>query len=217
MTLPEFKVVVVGDTAVGKTSLLKRYVTGDFYDVVPPTVGSGAFVQHEAIVEMNPVVMNLWDTAGQEKFNCLIPGYLKGSHGVIIVYDVTQVSAASLEKTYRFVTEITNTAEIILCGNKIDLEFVNEDAVAEWMESYSLQLFYTSAKTGEGVDDLFNGLAARLFKKSNQEPEAFALEKAKFVSLTMKSPRKTHRMGDDTYDDSYSEEEKWWSLKCCGT
>lgn len=210
----EFKVVLIGDQAVGKTSLLKRYVTGGFYDCEAPTVATGAFVQHEVNVDLNPVILNLWDTAGQEKYNALIPSYVKGADGVIMVYDLTNpTAAAGLERIYRFIWEITDTAQLFVCGNKNDLPVTSEESVATWAETYNLSVFQTSAKTGDGVDELFSTVATSLFKKRlvEEDNEVGIRRKFNIINETLKLISGT----PDEYSDSSSDDLPAWRRKCC--
>ena len=89
------QILLIGDSSVGKTSLIQRYVNGIFKDekdVYLPTVGLDFYTKHEIINNMN-VLVRLWDTAGQERFKSLTPNYFKNAEGVILTYDLTKMES----------------------------------------------------------------------------------------------------------------------------
>ncbi len=116
-----FKIVLVGDGGVGKTTWVKRHSTGDFEQKYIPTMGVDVFPLTFHTTK-GPVCMNVWDCAGQEKYNGLGPGYYIGADAAIVMFDVTSRRSYKNAQTWiRDIRTATNESiPIVLCGNKID-------------------------------------------------------------------------------------------------
>ena len=150
------KTVVVGDSGVGKTSTLFRFVRDVFEEDQTPTLGV-EFMSKIITREKRRIELQLWDTAGQELFRSVTRGYYRGSIGAFIVYDIT--NRLSFENVERWLQDLKNTARedvvIVLIGNKSDLsshrEVSTEDA-SSFASERNLLFFETSAKTGENVE-----------------------------------------------------------------
>ncbi|EFX61364.1 hypothetical protein DAPPUDRAFT_69789, partial [Daphnia pulex] len=125
----KFKIVFIGDQSVGKSSIINRFIKNEFDSAHNPTVGID-FVSKNVTVKEKSVRLQLWDTAGQERFRSLIPGYLRDSHAVFLVFDVTNAdSFQNLNMWLDYVKE--NRGEdvaIVIIANKIDQ--VEERAVS---------------------------------------------------------------------------------------
>ncbi|OXA52625.1 ras-related protein Rab-21 [Folsomia candida] len=165
-----FKVVLLGEGCVGKTSLVLRYVEDKFNERHISTV-QASFLQKKINVSGNRVTQAIWDTAGQEKFHALGPIYYRHSNGAILVYDITDKD--SFEKVKIWVKELKKMLgnEICLCiaGNKSDLE--RERTVStEEAESYAAMVgathFYTSAKLNHNIEELFLHLTEQMITSS---------------------------------------------------
>ena len=162
----EYKLIFLGDTYVGKTSLLVRYVDDKFEGGVP-TVGID--VRYKYIdYENKRLKLDIWDTAGQERFKGMSKNYLNGANGIIGVVDITQKeSLDNLKLILNSVKEnISNKIEIIIVVNKIDLENerqITEKSIKDYGERNNIEIFWASAKTGEGVQDFFMALIKKLF------------------------------------------------------
>lgn len=158
------KVVLVGDTQVGKTCVLERLTSGMFKASNPATVGA-AFKSHVMQTSHGSVSMQIWDTAGQEKFRALAPMYYRSASVAILFFDLTsQTSFQTMEHWYNELLEKGPPGmQIIVVGNKSDLvdsrSIKREDA--EQFVSKHLVAFYTetSAKSGEGIIELFQRVA----------------------------------------------------------
>ena len=172
------QILLIGDSSVGKTSLIQRYANGIFKEEYLATCGLDLYTKHEIINNMN-VLVNLWDTAGQERFKSLTPNYFKNAEGVILTYDITKTE--SFENLKYWMNSIeTNLGDkkifipIIIVGNKLDMEDmreiikVNADNLSK---EYNYKYFETSAKTGEGVDDAFRDLVNQILEKSDKFEE----------------------------------------------
>ncbi|KAG2483284.1 hypothetical protein HYH03_017831 [Edaphochlamys debaryana] len=165
------KLVLLGEMGSGKSSLVLRYVKGQFFDYQASTVGA-AFLT-KTLPELN-VKFEIWDTAGQERYHSLAPMYYRGAAAAIIVYDIT--SPDSFTRAKSWVRELQRQGNpnmiMALAGNKADLE--SQRAVtAEEAQAYAAEngLYYleTSAKTAANVNELFEEIARKLPK-----PEAAA-------------------------------------------
>jgi len=163
----EFKVTTIGASGVGKTSIINRFYFGTFNEMGSPTVGA-AYVKCQVELPSGLVVLNLWDTAGQEKYANLVPVYMRDSNAVIVVFDLTQPN--QMESVQGYINMIRDSlppeVPIILAGNKADLASGNAGYdVHSWAMSNSIPSFSVSAKTGQGIDDLFHAVAEGSLQK----------------------------------------------------
>ena len=157
-----FKILIIGDTNVGKSNLLLRYVKNDFSVDMKSTVGVEFGSKILKILGIN-IKAQIWDTAGQERYRSMTSSYFKGSKGVLIVYDITNQS--SFESVDRWINEFRmksdENSSIIIVGNKNDLEEerkVTKEEGEEKAKKFNLGFFETSAKDGKNVDDAFKCL-----------------------------------------------------------
>lgn len=177
-----FKVVLLGEGCVGKTSIVLRYVEDKFNPQHISTLQASFLTKKVNLDNGNKVQLNIWDTAGQERFHALGPIYYRGSHGAILVYDITDQD--SFQKVKNWVKELKRMlgSDIILtiAGNKIDLEeqrTVPEDDAITYAESVGAHYFETSAKTNDNVDELFMELTKLMVhhaQVNNQKQRATA-------------------------------------------
>jgi len=162
----EVKVVLLGDTGVGKSSLVLRFVTENFKEYSESTIGA-SFMSKVEVIDGVAYKYQIWDTAGQEKYHSLAPMYYRGAAAAIVVYDIT--NKLSFEKTQKWVEELQRhgPADIVLvvAGNKADLEHkrvVPKDEAESYAQQIGGIFLETSAKTGQSVGDAFKGICARL-------------------------------------------------------
>ena len=154
--VPEFKIVFIGDAAVGKTSIITRFHQNRFMQDQQSTIGS-AFVSKQVETKNGFVNMSFWDTAGQERYRALVTMYSRGAAVVILVFDVSlRESFEQLESWMSKITEELPTVKVVLCGNKSDLPFaVPEQEIEKWAEEHEVKLIFVSAKDGRNVSELF--------------------------------------------------------------
>lgn len=166
MSEKQFKIVTIGDSGVGKTSIVNMFYNKIFPDKTSPTVGASYMNCRVHVPGYGETTLNIWDTAGQEKFQSLIPLYIRNASAVLYVFDVSQVpSIEALEEQLReYEVSIDAKAIMVLCANKVDIvhDRVVCEMYKEWAESREFRFFATSAMTGEGIDDMFNTLAQTL-------------------------------------------------------
>ena len=164
----KYKIMVLGESKVGKTSLIKRYTKDQFGGVYLTTVGMD-FQDKIIEIEDKKVRLQVWDTAGQERFRNVTKSYFQSSHGLLVVYDITD--RESFEKIKFWMENIKNNApenaKKILVGNKCDL--ANERQVSyeegeKKASNYNIKFFESSAKDGTNVNELFFYLANEIYQ-----------------------------------------------------
>ncbi|XP_055354218.1 ras-related protein Rab-5A-like [Paramacrobiotus metropolitanus] len=162
----QFKLVLLGEAAVGKSSLVLRFVKGHYYEHQESTIGA-AFLTQSVNLDNATIKFEIWDTAGQERYHSLAPMYYRGAQASIVVYDVT--SAESFERAKSWVRELQRQAApnivIALAGNKADLanhRQVETEEGAKYANENGLIFMETSAKTAQNVIDIFTAVARKL-------------------------------------------------------
>ena len=164
----QYKILFLGNTNVGKTALLSRYINDSFVEKGLPTLGVDVEFKYVKL-EGKKIKLDLWDTAGEERFKNITKNYYSGANGIIFVCDVT--SKDSLEKLKYWIKEAKDNSsadvEMILVGNKIDLTSEREldlQALKDFGSKYNIDVYEASAKTGKGVEEFFMELTKTLFK-----------------------------------------------------
>ncbi|EGG20448.1 Rab GTPase [Cavenderia fasciculata] len=169
-----FKVVLLGEGCVGKTSIVLRYIQNTFVDKHVMTQHAG-FFQKNINIAGKRVGLTIWDTAGQERFHALGPIYYRGSQGAIVVYDITDADSYTKAKNWIKELKAMLGNDIVLCliGNKCDLE-KSRVITLEESEAYAASVgakhYGTSAKLNKGVEELFLDLTKRMLTKSTAIP-----------------------------------------------
>mmetsp|Transcript_81192 Transcript_81192/g.161965 ORF Transcript_81192/g.161965 Transcript_81192/m.161965 type:complete len:222 (-) Transcript_81192:195-860(-) len=163
------KVVILGEGRVGKTSILLRYVRGEYSDKQQSTL-QASYLDKRLVAGGTPTHLSIWDTAGQERFHALGPIYYRDADGALLVYDITDFE--SFAKVQKWVKELKsivgNDISIVIAGNKYDLESkraVPEADALAYAETVGAAHIYTSAKLNKGLDETFTELATRMNKR----------------------------------------------------
>lgn len=161
------KIVLLGDTSVGKSSICSRFTSDEFNEFNEPTIGA-AFLSKTIIIDDENHRLEIWDTAGQERYKALAPMYYRGAAAAVVVYDIT--SEQSFTGAKKWIEELKekgmDNLVIILVGNKCDLledHSTREADVSEYMNSniHRLTYYKASCKTGKNIHTIFES-AARL-------------------------------------------------------
>lgn len=170
----EHKIVLLGDSRVGKTSLLSNQMYGHHPPTQNPTIGCHCN-EVSILVDGKPIVLQVWDTAGQEMYRALVPVYVRFARAAIVVYDITDPkSFASLSRWCELVQDnVATTIPIFLVGNKTDLaeeqQLVDDELAVNFAETHNARFFKTSALTGDGVGILFNAVAREMAARLRTE------------------------------------------------
>ncbi|MCQ2818701.1 MAG: GTP-binding protein [archaeon] len=171
-----FKIVLVGDSGVGKSNLLLRLLNKPFCENSKATVGV-EFGVHMLKLQDAVIRAQIWDTAGQERYRAITSAYYKGAQGAIIVFDIT--SQSSFESVERWITDLKNNGDekiiILLIGNKNDLEEnrqVPKDKAEEKAKNHQMAYIETSAKNCTNVAKAFEIIIKDMYEAfKSEEPE----------------------------------------------
>ena len=156
ISVTRHKIIFVGDAGVGKTSIINRIVDNPFTDSYEMSIGVD-FMSKNLRYHGQNIKLQIWDSAGQEKYKGLIPSYVRNSSIVFVVYDVSSKSSFNNVSSWiSFIKSIENTT-IILCGNKIDLTTreVQKNEGEQFAEKEGIPFFEVSAKSNENVKLMF--------------------------------------------------------------
>jgi small GTP-binding protein len=163
------KILVIGESAVGKSCLLLRYTDDKFQETFMTTIGVD-FKTKFITVDNTPVKLQIWDTAGQEKFRSITKAYYRGAHGILVVYDVSRRDTFNQTRVWidsiRDSSADSNPIDVILVGNKCDLDrTVTREEAESLAQQFQLPYFETSAKDATNVGEAFQALAAMALKR----------------------------------------------------
>lgn len=161
-----FKILIIGDSSIGKSSILLRFADGTYTDNYISTIGVD-FKIRTIELEGKTVKLQIWDTAGQERFRTITSSYYRGAHGIIVVYDVTDQETFSnvkqwLQEIDRYASEGVNK---LLVGNKSDLvnkKVVEFKTAKEFSDQLSIPFLETSAKNATNVEQAFLTMAKQI-------------------------------------------------------
>ena len=164
-----FKILTIGESGVGKTCILRRFVENKFLKNHLATIGID-FKTKTLNINNQEIKLKIWDTAGQERFRNITTQYYKGADGIVLVYDVTD--EASYEKIKDWMDQILSNTQkdeigLVLLGNKCDVEprNVTEEQGLKLAEELKIIYFETSALTGQGIKEAFEQLTIDIMKK----------------------------------------------------
>ena len=164
-----FKILTIGESGVGKTCILRRFVENKFLKNHLATIGID-FKTKTLNINNKEIKLKIWDTAGQERFRNITTQYYKGADGIVLVYDVTD--DGSFEKIRDWMAQIQSNTQkdelgLVLLGNKCDMEprVITEEQGNKMAEELKINYFETSALNGQGIKEAFEQLARDIMKK----------------------------------------------------
>ena len=168
-----FKVLLLGNSNVGKSSLFLRFVDDIWNDTFVPTIGVDFKIKTFDIDEKR-IKMQIWDTAGQERFKNIIASYYRGAHGILLIYDVTDKDSFKNLSNWLIEIEKNSSKNVlkVLIGNKTDLEekrVISYNQAKEFADSYGLKYIETSAKKNLNVNEAFATLGRELMLASEDK------------------------------------------------
>ena len=203
------KLLLIGESSVGKSCLLLRFSEDKFTDDFLPTIGIDFKVRH-TVINDRKVKLQVWDTAGQEKFRTITKAYYRGAQGMLLVFDVTNWD--SFDKVRNWMTSIqentTDPVTIYLVGNKCDVPFpkgeeeeeegkqerpvrrITQEKAQELAREFNVEYFETSARDGTNVESTFLRLAGAVLEKM---PAQERKEQGVTLAKTRKDPKDGRR------------------------
>ncbi|KAJ3436886.1 ras and ef-hand domain-containing protein [Anaeramoeba flamelloides] len=171
MTEQFFKILLIGDCGVGKSCIMVRFTEESFNESYISTIGVD-FKVRTVEVNSNPVKLQIWDTAGQERFKSITRNYYKGSQGILMVYDISNMD--SFENVKNWSKEVEDYSDLnlskFLIGNKCDLEderSVTTEMGEELGKELGIKFFESSAKTNNNIEEIFYELAKDIYDNLN--------------------------------------------------
>ena len=188
-----FKLIIVGDSNVGKTNIMSKYIHNKFNYTSKATIGV-EFGTKIVTIDNKKIKAQIWDTAGQERYKSITSAYYKGAKGALIVYDIT--NKFTFESVDKWVQDLNSYGDknltLLLVGNKSDLEdkrqIVKEDG-EEKAKSFNLGFIETSACSGDNIDQAFDIMLKEVLKKyvvENDINDEFEASGGKNIELDKK-------------------------------
>lgn len=188
-----FKILLLGDSGVGKSSLITRFVDDQFLEAHNYSIGLD-FKIKTVDVEGKRVRLQVWDTAGQERFRTITSSYYRGSRGIVVVFGMDDQPSFEhikdwLEEIFRYLSH--EEVKVFIVGNKADLTNRKVDAriAKNFAESYKLSFYETSAKTSENVDKIFLDITKEILARRDigGRPSVL-LERSQSVDVRYRPP-----------------------------
>ena len=190
----KLKLIVLGDSGVGKTNIIRRYVSDTFSDDSKATVGVEFFTKPFR-VNNDIVKLEIWDTAGQERYKSITSAYYKGSRGALLVYDITRPS--TFEDVEKWMTEIKEkvrgSLKIMIIGNKLDLtneRKVDTETALDKAKSLNVPLMETSAFNSTNIQKAFESILREMYKEFKKEKDGEKKEQNRTEGVKLETESK---------------------------
>ncbi|EAR90117.1 Rab-family small GTPase (macronuclear) [Tetrahymena thermophila SB210] len=226
-----FKIIMLGETGVGKSQMLQRYTKNKFTEDYVTTIGAEFATTSVKLNNGQVVQVQIWDTAGQEKFRSITRAFYRGAVGAVLVYDISDQQ--TFKKCDKWLDEIKqynqdNQIAILLVGNKkdlIDKQQVNNQEALNFAQSKNLALAFCSAKTGDNVKEAFTSLIEEIYQQhekvnslaNKQESQNENTQPKQQVDqqVNSRSEFKKNEQGQSLLHPSKTEPKKKPSGSCC--
>ena len=180
----KYKILILGDTQVGKSCFLTRYADNSFQDEYLSTIGMDYKIKNYQAEDGSTIKLYIWDTAGQDRFRSITRNYYKGADGIILIYDITKKD--TFENVRNWINNIKDEAPdrvvLILVGNKVDDErnrVVPKSEGEEIAKEFNLPFFECSAKSDINVTPVFDTLIKRIIEVNPKNREGQKLNQNK--------------------------------------
>ena len=179
-----FKILLIGNSNVGKSSLFLRFVDEIWKENFVPTIGVD-FKIKSIKIDNKTIKLQIWDTAGQERFKSILSSYYKGANGILLLYDITNINSFKSLSNWLIDIEKNSSKNVkkILIGNKCDLNELRKIPInkgKEFADTYNMKFIETSAKNNVNINECFNILGKELINnidlKSNKKDKIFHLK-----------------------------------------
>ena len=167
-----FKLILIGNSGTGKTSIINRFINEKFEDSYKCTIGVDFLLKKIKINDQN-IKLQIWDTAGMEKYKQITTSYYRGAHGAIVVFDLT--NKESFNDVHKWVNDFSNITNqnsnmrsVVIVGNKndlIDKREVSQDDIDKYISINNFNYVETSAKEGSNIEEMFFGITKELMGK----------------------------------------------------
>ena len=169
----QFKILFLGDSEVGKTSMILRYVDNKYDTNGLPTLGVDLIYKYIKI-DNKEIRLDLWDTAGEERFKNITKNYFRGANGIIFVYSLAKFETFTKLKNWieDAKENVSPDTQMLIAGNKVDLEEdreVSKEMIEDFLKQCNLKHFEISAKTGDGLKEVFDYLINNLLKNVKKD------------------------------------------------
>lgn len=193
-----FKLLLIGDSGVGKSSLLLRFTDDSFSENYISTIGVD-FKIRTVQLDGKTVKLQVWDTAGQERFRTITSSYYRGAHGIVVVFDLTSQDSFDNVKQWLFEIDKYASEQVkkLLVGNKADLvqkRVIQKETAEQFAKSLQIPYIETSAKTAQNVEQAFVQMATNIKVSlfgTHPLPQPSPKQKRNTVSLDAKQPHNT--------------------------
>ena len=169
-TSKSYKILLLGNSYVGKTCILLRFSEDTYSDDYEVTIGLNYRIK-TLNIDNNPIKMQIWDTSGEEKFKAIAKNFYRGAHGVVLVYDVCEKNSFLDVKSWiEQIIENTDNDDVVmvLCGNKSDLEkerIISKKEGENLAKKYEIPFFECSAKKNININEIFETMAKNIYSK----------------------------------------------------
>jgi len=159
------KIVLVGESGVGKSSIMLKYVDDQFSETFINTIGVDFKIKNIKVNDKN-VKLQIWDTAGQERFRTITSSYYRGANAAIIFFDLTDLSSfACVPRWIEEVNRYTTGTVLYVVGNKCDMVskiVIASEMINDLCDKYHIEYMQASAKTGENIDEIFDNVVIKI-------------------------------------------------------
>ena len=189
-----FKIMVIGESKVGKTSVIKKYTQNKFGGVYLTTVGVD-FQDKIINIDDKKIRLQIWDTAGQERFRNLTKNYFNSSNGFLLIYDITDKDSLVHLNFWSAQIQLNapEKSKCVLVGNKCDLEgsrAVSKEEGKIYAEKNKIKFFETSAKDGTNINEVFEYIANEIYKEQKMEMRSVTSSQVLSKEQTFKKKKK---------------------------